>query len=312
MPRYGCRKCGRALPKVLAAEAARVQCVNPACGAMNLVPADPAAAREARAAGGSVESSPVLVAQVRPRRVGTAFQVLLGLVFVIVVLMLIPPVRNAAYARYLSYRLSHTDNRAAAQSYCERLDSLGHAAAPAAPVVWRQREKQFADGQHLDELYLARVLKDINPSYLKEVRPVDEQPTGPTDAQKQQSKSLAAAISPSMGVDKLIGYLKHEDAGVRTAAARALGSMGPDAKAAVPALTEEAGHDYSTARADAAKALGAMGADAKEAIPTLVTMSQDFVQRDRHAALDAMEKIAPDDPRVKEAIARDRKQHPAE
>jgi len=295
------------LPKVAAGQATRVQCINPRCGAMNLVPGE-----EDAAAVGPAGASPQAVAAVRPRRVGVALQILLGLLFVIAILALIPPVRNAAYARFLAYRLARTDDRSAAQRYCDRLDALGAAAAPAAPAVWHERQKQFPDGSHLDELYLAHVLKDINPAYLKQVRPVDDSPAGPTDAQKQQIRLLAAQINPSMGVPTLIGYLKHEDAGVRAAAARALGSMGAEAKAAVPALIEEASHDYSTARADAAKALGEIGPDAKDAIPTLVTMSDDYVQKDRQAALAALEKIAPDDPRVKNALERARNQHPNE
>jgi len=249
MPRYGCRVCGKALPKVSAAQAMRVQCANPACGAMNVVPADPpAAARDAQTIGVTEEAAPAMIARVRRRRVPWIVQALLGLLVAAGVALLIPPVRNAAYERYQAYRARHA-----------------------------------------------------NPP-----RPADEQPTGPTEAQKQEARTLAVGIKPDIGVPKLIEYLRHEDAGVRSAAAKALAKLGPDAKDAVPALTVEVSHDYSTARADAANALAAIGPDAKSAVPQLIIMSQDFVRKDRDAAVNALEKIAPDDPQAQDAVAKAR------
>jgi hypothetical protein len=57
------------------------------------------------------------------------------------------------------------------------------------------------------------------------------------------------------GVGSLIGYLHHEDAGIRTSAADWLGAIGPSAKDAVPSLKKALDDPDEKVRTAAAEAL---------------------------------------------------------
>ena len=84
------------------------------------------------------------------------------------------------------------------------------------------------------------------------------------------------------------------DATLRWHAARALGSIGPDAKAAIPALTARLKDEDPIVRAQSAFALGLMGDDAKPVAAELVGAVGDEEALVRRAALRALFRIKPD------------------
>jgi len=80
----------------------------------------------------------------------------------------------------------------------------------------------------------------------------------------------------------------------RRAAAYALGKMGPEAKMAIPALTELLRDKDTEVRQAAAYALGAMGPEANTAIPALTELLKDEYEQVRKAAAEALKKIKGD------------------
>lgn len=76
-------------------------------------------------------------------------------------------------------------------------------------------------------------------------------------------------------VSGLTEALKHDDSSVRHRAAGALGKLGAEAKAAVPALVQALEHGEPMTRAAAAGALGSIGPDAREAVPALEQLLTD-------------------------------------
>ena len=81
------------------------------------------------------------------------------------------------------------------------------------------------------------------------------------------------------------------DEDVRKAAAEALGKIGPDAKAIIPALIKLLRDDDWGIRWTAARALGNIGPNAKTAIPALTEFLEDKDGFIRTAAAEALEKI---------------------
>jgi len=77
----------------------------------------------------------------------------------------------------------------------------------------------------------------------------------------------------------------------RIAIARALGSIGPDARAAVPALAAGLKGGFSEVNVAMAQALGAMGPAASEAVPALTDVSKTGFADVRAAASAALAKI---------------------
>jgi len=109
-------------------------------------------------------------------------------------------------------------------------------------------------------------------------------------------RSMGGAAAPA--VPNLIAGLKDSDTsgptiraeGVRAQIAFALGAIGPEAKAAVPALSDifkDAGQKTELRRA-AAFALGSIGADAKDAMPLLTDALKDKDARIRMAAANGL------------------------
>src|SRR5205807_656106 len=89
-------------------------------------------------------------------------------------------------------------------------------------------------------------------------------------------------------VPALAGALKDTDVTVQRLAARALGAIGPGAKDAVPALI--AGLNNSDSAGECLLALGAIGPDAKEALPALDKMRKEDADAGQFAA-EAIKKI---------------------
>jgi HEAT repeat protein len=102
----------------------------------------------------------------------------------------------------------------------------------------------------------------------------------------QIKKSLTEPAVPG-----LIDALHDSDAGVRKAAANALGKVDPDVKLAVPALTDALKDKVSPVRQAAAGALGLIGPDAKEAIPSLRDAQKDSDRAVSRAAGMAIQRI---------------------
>jgi radical SAM protein with 4Fe4S-binding SPASM domain len=78
-------------------------------------------------------------------------------------------------------------------------------------------------------------------------------------------------------VPALTDALKDGDATVRSGAASALGAVGPEAKPAVPALMELLRDKEQYVRVGAARALGSIGPEAKAAVPALIQAYMDEV-----------------------------------
>ncbi len=102
----------------------------------------------------------------------------------------------------------------------------------------------------------------------------------------QIKKSLTEPAVPG-----LIDALHDSDAGVRKAAANALGKVDPDVQLAVPALTDALKDKASLVRQAAAGALGLIGPDAKDAIPALRETQKDSDRAVNRAASMAIQRI---------------------
>ena len=94
-----------------------------------------------------------------------------------------------------------------------------------------------------------------------------------------------------LAVPALIDALRDTDAGVRKAAANALGKVDPDVKLAVPALTDALKDKAPPVRQAAASALGLIGPDAKDAIPILRETQKDSDRAVSRAANMAIQRI---------------------
>ena len=94
-------------------------------------------------------------------------------------------------------------------------------------------------------------------------------------------------------VPALIEALQDEEKGVRITAALVLGSLGPAAKDAVPALIQALEDRGISGKV--AEALGKMGPTAREARPRLVEMLEAGLINDRGRALRALLRIPSDD-----------------
>ena len=91
-----------------------------------------------------------------------------------------------------------------------------------------------------------------------------------------------------------VAQLKDRDSGARSAAAAALGRIGPAAKGAVPGLTAALKDRHAQVRYDAAAALGQIGPAAKGAVPALIDCLKEEDERSRRAAAWALGHIGPE------------------
>jgi HEAT repeat protein len=92
-------------------------------------------------------------------------------------------------------------------------------------------------------------------------------------------------------VSQLLKQLKSTDADNRRSAAKALGQLGADSKAAVPALTAALKDRDVFVRRFAAQSLGAIGTEARSAIPALKQSLNDPRMEVQTAAADALGKM---------------------
>ena len=101
--------------------------------------------------------------------------------------------------------------------------------------------------------------------------------------------TLAGFGKPS--VEPLIGALRQKHNEAVITAAKTLGKLGPDAAAAVPALTKLLTDKVPIVAAAAARALGDIGASAGKALPWLVAAMDSENEDLKDAATAAVKKI---------------------
>ncbi|MEZ2320280.1 MAG: HEAT repeat domain-containing protein, partial [Microcoleus sp.] len=113
------------------------------------------------------------------------------------------------------------------------------------------------------------------------------------DSDANVRRSAAHALG-SIGAEaknampQLILLLKDSDADVRSNAARVLGRIGAEAKTAVPQLILLLKDSDADVRSSAAHTLGRIGAEAKTAVPQLILLLKDSDINVRHSATDAL------------------------
>jgi HEAT repeat protein len=153
------------------------------------------------------------------------------------------------------------------------LDKLGGAAAPAA----RKLAERLAGGDNRVVGALTRIGPPAVPFLL--------------DLPPQQRETLQRILRSSgpRAAPPLVDLLGAKEAETRRKAAWALGLLGRDAEAAVPALTKALLDDGRFVAAQAAWALGEIGAGAKSAVPELEKLLKDPAKGP--VALDALRKI---------------------
>jgi len=95
-------------------------------------------------------------------------------------------------------------------------------------------------------------------------------------------------------VQDLVGQLKSPTADVRRDAAQALGKLGTEAKAAVPALIASLKDENMFVRRYSAQSLGKIGPAAKSAVPALTKSLEDMRKEVAEAATEALGKLGPD------------------
>ncbi len=95
-------------------------------------------------------------------------------------------------------------------------------------------------------------------------------------------------------VSELVKDLNDQKADVRVSAARALEGIGPEAKAAVPALSEALKDEDSGVRRAAVGALGRLGPEAKAAVRALIEALKDEDANVRRNAAIALKRIRSD------------------
>ena len=124
----------------------------------------------------------------------------------------------------------------------------------------------------------------------------------PEAEDRQQAAQTLSKIGPDAkaAVPALTEVLKDKDKDVRDAAAEALGKIGPEAKAAVPALIEALKDQYEHVRELAAQALAQIGPEAKEAVSALIEALKD---QDKSVRINAAQALAQIGPEAKEAVS---------
>ena len=86
----------------------------------------------------------------------------------------------------------------------------------------------------------------------------------------------------------------HEEPGVRRRGIKQVWPDGMDRRVLVSGLTEGLRHDHSVIRAGAAKALGQLGPSARAAVPAPIAATRDTARFARKAVTDALQRIDPE------------------
>lgn len=102
------------------------------------------------------------------------------------------------------------------------------------------------------------------------------------------------SVAEGADVRELIDKLKSPDSDLRRTAAKELGELGSEARAAVPELSKALRDRDLFVRRFAAEALGQIGPDAKAAVPALAMAMNDERKEVQLAAVEALGKLGPD------------------
>ncbi len=140
----------------------------------------------------------------------------------------------------------------------QALGGFGAAAVPAVPAL----TDALGEGDGLTRWFAAGVLGEIGP---------DAKAAVPALIDLLRSKGEVPAAPGSMG----FGGVEIKPDRLAVVAAKALGQIGPDARAAVAPLTQALADPDEALRAEAAEALGRIGPAATEAVPALVRALSD-------------------------------------
>ena len=108
------------------------------------------------------------------------------------------------------------------------------------------------------------------------------------EAMEEGEESTVSFVGNAGSVAILVEALREKDGSVRAKAARALGSIGPAAREAIPVLLDALQDREAHVRWDAARALGEIGAAAAEGLAAAVNDKDPVV---RQIAADALKKI---------------------
>ena len=123
----------------------------------------------------------------------------------------------------------------------------------------------------------------------------------PPDGVERGIDKIAEAVPDA--VEQLTAMLSSERAGTREAAARVLASLKLAAKPAIPALLKALEDANPQVRAAAAYALGTVAAPGnEEVLAALLRTVHDKEADVRLRVVGALEQLAPDSPRVEEAL----------
>jgi HEAT repeat protein len=129
-----------------------------------------------------------------------------------------------------------------------------------------------------------RLIKELRQSDNSKVRTAAAESLGALGAVR--TSYVKDAIEP---LAEAVTKDRHSD--VRAAAATALGAIRPDAKVAVPPLTEALKDKTPAVKIAAAVALTAFGPEARQAVPLLEELAKDKNKKVSQAAKEAMKSI---------------------
>jgi HEAT repeat protein len=179
-----------------------------------------------------------------------------------------------------------------------QLAMLGAKAAPALPALIKalnDADKQVWMNAIAAVAAIGPEAKDAIPTLLADFdsKSASRQRSYYRDQVIIRTSYALTRIGPA-AIPPLIDGLRSHDTMMRSGAARALGGMGPAAKAAIPALLENLGHKDASVQQDVIDALGSIGAAAKPKLIEALS-SDDPRQRSTAAlALGAMGRAAQD------------------
>lgn len=145
-------------------------------------------------------------------------------------------------------------------------------------------------GTRQKRLWAARELRDCGRAARKAI-PDLIRVLGDPEADVREAVAMTLAGFGKPSVEPLIGALRQKDNEAVITASKTLGKLGPDATAAVPALTKLLTDKVPLVAAAAARALGDIGASAGKALPMLVAAMDSENEDLKDAATAAVKKI---------------------
>ncbi len=170
----------------------------------------------------------------------------------------------------------------------------------AVPLLIALLRRALERGDAGAQLGLAHELAKIGPSAAPAVPLLVETLDGDPIVRSAACRALRSiGAGAVLAVPRLTKILEDEDGFVRIAAAEALGSIGPPAGVAVPALIRALDDEEFFVRETAAKALGYLGPAAEPAVPALIDVLGDHRSFIRETAAQSLGYVGP---RAKQAV----------